>query len=107
PKNSRSQVDQHNSSRGRVNAPKIRFQRCFNQYCQGSGHLNPGWTCAHENKGQQVSMTVRVFFSLCELEGLQGLVACCDGVRKTIQSWRKLFKFVVAEVTVTSASGKD
>src|SRR5215467_5382277 len=52
-------------------------------------------------------MTARVFFRLCKLEGLQDLVARCLSVRKALDSWRELFKFVPAEVTVTSAGGQD
>src|ERR1700757_4776584 len=52
-------------------------------------------------------MAARVFFSLGELEGLQDLVASCNRVGKALQSWRELFKFVPAEVTVTGAGGYD
>src|SRR5215813_4049215 len=52
-------------------------------------------------------MTARVFFGLGEFEGLQNLVACCHGVRKALQSWRELFKFVPAEVAVGGAGGQD
>ena len=45
-------------------------------------------------------MTARVFFGLGELEGLQDLIAGCDGVRNTLQFWRERFKFVPAEVAV-------
>src|ERR1700751_5032209 len=52
-------------------------------------------------------MAARVFFRLGKLEGLQDLVTSCDRVGKALQSWRELFKFVPAEVTVTGARGHD
>ena len=52
-------------------------------------------------------MAARVFLSFCELEGFEDFVAGCHGVRKALQSWSELFKFVSAEVTVTGARGQD
>ena len=52
-------------------------------------------------------MTARVFFRLCELEGLQDLVARCLSVRKALDSWRELFKFIPTEVTVSGAGRQN
>src|SRR5215469_105558 len=52
-------------------------------------------------------MAARVFFSLGKLESLQDLIARCDRVGKALHSWRELFEFVPAEVTVTGPGGQD
>src|SRR5262249_49693213 len=52
-------------------------------------------------------MTARVFFRFGKLEGLQDLVASFLCVGKAFHSWRELFEFVSAEVTVSGAGSQN
>jgi hypothetical protein len=52
-------------------------------------------------------MAARILFSLGDLERLQDFVASFFCVGKSFQSWRELFKFVAAEVTVSGARGQN
>src|SRR5215471_6779715 len=96
-------IDQQNSRRSGIDSAKLRFQSGVHQYRNSASHLDASRTATHEDKREQVSVAARILLGLCQFESPKDLVSDRDSVSEAFQARRMLFKFVVAEVTVTGS----
>src|SRR5207244_6251787 len=66
-----------------------------------------GWSGANQNEGQQIAVKIDIFFRLGLFKRAEDLVPNTDGIGQAFQSRRKLFKFVVSEITVSCTGGEN
>src|SRR4030095_6470991 len=102
-----SQIDQHDASRGRIDAAELTSQPLANQYGQGARHLDARGARTDEYERQQVAMGKWIFFGLGLLERLQDLVADRLRIREGLQTRRVRLELLVTEVAVRGAGGED
>jgi hypothetical protein len=105
--NRRTTLEEDDPCGPRIEMPEVARQRLSRDLGQRAGHLDACRSATDDDKGEKFAAALRIHFPFGALECQQDAAPDLQRVLQGFETGRDSAPFVVAEIGVRSAGGKD